>query len=105
MKIRKIILSILVFLIIWCMLNLLPVIPVEYTNANVLIIDSLPKTCSLNYMLSCFDSRDDFGITYPIFLTSSIWLILVVIILPILLTWLIVRITINSKRFKHYFSK
>ena len=105
MSVKKIILSIIIFLVIWFIINILPVIPVEYTG-NFAELE-LPKSCSLNYLFSCYDSRDDFGINYPIFLmnTNNEWILLMTIVLPVLVTWTIVYFIIKSKKFRKYFSK
>ncbi len=102
MRYKKILISVVIFLIIWYILNLLPVIPVEYSSAdeNTIKTFNLPTVCSLNYVLSCLHSVDDFGTSYPALLKSDAGFFLTIIILPLLITWLIVRLIDKNKLIK-----
>lgn len=80
---RRLFQTLWIFLIVWLVLNFLPVIPVEYGPGATL---DQSKMCSLNY-LSC--GIMTLNNNYPQILQSTWWMWMISFILPVLATWTI----------------
>jgi len=92
--IKKIGIFIGLFVIIWLIVNLLPI-------ATITLNNNQKVHCSLNYYLSCFNSHyqeSDWG-WYPRFLTTDFGLYLSMFIIPFSLT-IIIYYFINKNKLK-----